>query len=45
MNSMLNVCNESSQLREILFPKVDNLEFNLMSNEDRSPLERITYLF
>ncbi len=28
------VCYEYSQLREIMFSKVDNLEFNLMSNEE-----------
>ncbi len=32
-------CNEYPQLKEIMFSKVDNLEFNLMSNE-----EKIVYL-
>ncbi len=27
------VCNEYSQLREIMFSKVHNLEFNVMSND------------
>ncbi len=29
------VCNEYSQLREIMFSKVRNLEFNVMSNEEK----------
>ncbi len=29
------VCNEHSQLREIIFSKVYNLEFNIMSNEEK----------
>ncbi len=29
------VCNEYSQLREIMFSKVHNLEFNVMSNEEK----------
>ncbi len=29
------VCNEYSQLREIMFSNVHNLEFNVMSNEEK----------
>ncbi len=29
------VCNEYSQLREIMFSKIDNLEFYLMSKEKK----------
>ncbi len=29
------VCNEYSQLRKIMFSKVHNLEFNVMSNEEK----------
>ncbi len=29
------VCNKNSQLREIMFSKVHNLEFNVMSNEEK----------
>ncbi len=29
------VCNEYSQLREIMFSKVHNLEFNIMSYEEK----------
>ncbi len=29
------VCNEYSQLREIMFSKVHNLKFNLMSNKEK----------
>ncbi len=35
MKSILHVCNEYSQLREIMFSKVHNLEFNGMSNEGK----------
>ncbi len=37
MNSILHVCYDYLQLREIMFSKVHNLEFNvdLMSNEEK----------
>ncbi len=36
MNSILHgLCNKYSQLREIMFSKVHNLEFNVMSNEEK----------
>ncbi len=35
MNIILQVCNEYSQHREIIFSNVHNLEFNVMSNEEK----------
>ncbi len=35
VNILMVVCNEYSQLREIMFSKIDNLEFYLMSKEKK----------
>ncbi len=41
INNILHVCNEYLQLREIMFSKVHNLEFNVMSIEEK--LVYLTY--